>query len=330
MVVNDFHHTVAQDVCAGHRIDKESALLLHDTPTHQISELLAGADVIRRHFKGNKVSLCSIVNAKSGRCPEDCAFCSQSIHHACDIPVFPLLSDERIAQTFKSASLYPIDRFGIVISGRGLRTGGELTTICSAIKRLRQLADGITICASLGILTRDIAAQLRQSGLQTYHHNLETSASLFHLICTTHSFDDRVKTVRTAKEAGFKVCCGGIFGLGESAEDRVELALMLRELDVDSVPLNFLMPIPGTKLAHAPALKSLEILKIIALFRYMLPDKDIRICGGREKHLRDLQSLIFFAGANAMMLGNYLTAKGRPPEEDIHMLADLELETVRT
>jgi biotin synthase len=317
---------LAEAMCDGYRMTRDEAMELHASPDHDIVELLAGADKIRRHFKADKVSLCSIVNAKSGRCPEDCAFCSQSVHHKADISAFPLLSGDQIADAFKRASAHPIERFGVVISGRGLKDGDETEAVCGAIRNLRDDSDRKTICASLGVLLRETAAKLKEAGLQSYHHNVETSRAFFPRICTTHSYDERVNTLRTAKEAGLKVCCGGIFGLGESAEDRVDMALLLRELDVESVPLNFLVPISGTRLAGQTALKPLEILKIIALFRYTLPEKDIRVCGGREKNLRDLQGMMFFAGANGIMLGNYLTTAGRSPEEDLKLLSDLGLE----
>jgi biotin synthase len=319
---------LADAVCGGRPVDRETALALHATPDQEVIELLAGADRIRRRFKGNKVSLCSIVNAKSGRCREDCAFCSQSAHHKTDVSAFPLLPGDQIADVFKQASAHPIERFGVVISGRSLKDGEETEAVCTAIRKLRDDSDGTTICASLGVLSQDTAAKLKEAGLQSYHHNVETSRAFFPRICTTHSYDERVNTVRVAKEAGFSVCCGGIFGLGEDAEDRVDMALLLRELDVDSVPLNFLVPVPGTRLAGQTPLKPLEILKIIALFRYMLPEKDIRICGGREKNLRDLQGMAFLAGANGTMLGNYLTTAGRPAEEDLQLLSDLGLEPV--
>jgi biotin synthase len=321
---------LADAVCGGHRVDRAVALSLHETPDQHVLELLAGADRIRRHFKGNKVTLCSIVNAKSGRCPEDCAFCSQSAHHKSDIPVFPLLSEEEIVAHFEAAAAYPIDRFGVVISGKGLEAGGEAEALCRTIRRIRENTDGITACASLGVLADELAVQVKEAGLQSYHHNVETSRDFFPQICSTHRFEERVSTVKTAKRAGFQVCCGGIFGLGESPEDRVDMAMLLRELDVDSVPLNFLVPIPGTRLADTRPLEPMEILRIIALFRYVLPDKDIRVCGGRERNLRDLQGLVFFAGANGFMLGNYLTTKGRSPEDDLQLLADLGLEPVRS
>jgi len=321
---------LADAVCSGYSVDRARALSLHETPDERLLELLAGADRIRRHFKGNKVTLCSIVNAKSGRCSEDCVFCSQSAHHKSDIPVFPLLSEKEIVGHFKAASAYPIDRFGIVISGKGLEVGGEAEELCGTIRRIRENADGITTCASLGVLSDEVAALVKEAGLQSYHHNVETSPGFFPQICSTHRFEERISTVQTAQREGFQVCCGGIFGLGESAEDRVDMAMLLKELDVDSVPLNFLVPIPGTKLADATPLEPVQILKIIALFRYVLPDKDIRVCGGRERNLRDLQGLVFFAGANGFMLGNYLTTKGRSPEDDLQLLSDLGLEPVRS
>jgi len=321
---------LADAVCDGYLLDRRTALSLHATPDREIPELLAGADRIRRHFKGNKASLCSIVNAKSGRCTEDCAFCSQSVRHNAAVAVYPLLSSEEIATRFNTATAHPIDRFGIVTSGKGIRNAREMKRLCETIRTLASRNDGIDMCASLGVLSKQQAVILKQSGLDGYHHNIESSRRFFPRLCSTHEFDERVRTVRIAKESGFTVCCGGIFGVGENVEDRVDMALHLRELAVDSVPLNFLVPIPGTKLAQSPPLQPLEILKIIALFRYVLPEKDIRVCGGRERNLRDLQCLVFSAGANGIMLGNYLTTAGRRPEDDLQLLSDLGLEPLRS
>jgi len=321
---------LANAVCDGYALDRGTALTLNEIADDDIPELLAGTDRIRRHFKGNRASLCSIVSAKSGRCPEDCAFCSQSVHHNAAVPAYPLMSNEEIATHFNAASAYPIDRFGIVTSGKGIRNAREMQRLCGTIQTLATRSDGIAVCASLGVLSEGQAAALKKSGLTGYHHNLESSRRFFPRLCSTHEFDERVRTVRIAKECGFTVCCGGIFGVGETAEDRVDMALLLRELAVDSIPLNFLVPIPGTKLAQSAPLEPLEILKIIALCRYMLPDKDIRVCGGRERNLRDLQCLVFSAGANGIMLGNYLTTAGRAPEDDLQLLSDLGLEPLRS
>jgi biotin synthase len=214
--------------------------------------------------------------------------------------------------------------FGIVTSGTTTGRGSELEQICSVIRKIRSEGEIQPAC-SLGIIDRETAVVLRDAGMMKYHHNLETARSFFPNICTTHDYEEDVQTVRAVKEAGLRVCCGGIFGLGETPEQRVEFAFTLKELEVDSVPINFLNPVPGTRLAHADFLTPMECLRIIALFRYVMPDKQISVCGGREKNLRDLQSWMFFAGASGTMVGNYLTTTGREPEQDLQMFRDLGL-----
>lgn len=310
---------------SGGALSFEEALLLSEVEGPAIFELLSFANRARLKYKGNKVNLCSIINAKSGNCSEDCAFCAQSANHGADVPVYPLVEAQDIIGAARKAEGWRAHRFGIVTSGKGFRRGRDLLKLLSAIEAARSKLD-IYIDASLGILRKDIARDLKMAGLQGYHHNLETARSFFGKICTTHSFADRLRSVEIAKEEGFYVCSGGVFGLGESRRQRMELAFELKRLDVDSAPLNFLIPIKGTKLEDATPLHPMEILKIIALFRLILPSKDIRVCGGREVNLRDAQSMIFYSGANGTMVGNYLTSKGREPAEDLRMIADLGLE----
>jgi len=196
---------------------------------------------------------------------------------------------------------------------------------------LREMKEKLPInrCVSLGIMDMESLRVLKDSGLQCYHHNLETARSFFSQVCTTHDYDEDVEAIQVAKELGFRVCCGGIFGLGESWEQRVELAFTLKELDVDSIPINFLSPIKGTRMEGANHLTPMECLKIIALYRCVHPKRDITICGGREVNLRNLQSIMFLAGANGTMMGNYLTTSGRPPEDDLTMIRDLGLRVKR-
>jgi len=314
--------------CAVKSIE-EGALLSRDDArdllqVEDIHDLLYGANRLRQRFKGNTVDFCSIVNARSGKCSENCRFCAQSSHHDTKALTFPLVSQQEIFRQAKSAGEAGACRFGIVTSGRGIHSSSDLENIAGSIRRLAK-EDIIARCASLGELTPESADLFLKSGLQRYHHNLETSERFFPQICTTHTFHDRVNTIRIAKEAGLEVCSGGIFGMGEDWDDRIELALTLRVLDVDSVPLNFLVAVKGTPLQDTPALAPMEILKIIALFRYLLPTKDIKVCGGREANLGDFQSWIYYAGANGTLIGNYLTTVGRPPEEDHHMAKSLNL-----
>ncbi len=322
--MKDFIRKMADRVLAGITVEKEEALRLAETHGADLYLLFAEASRIREHLRGNSVSLCSIINAKSGRCPENCAFCAQSASHRTDIRVYPLVDEDDILRHAKEAERHGARCYGIVTSGTGVKPGQELELLCNALRRIRR-ETSIEPSCSLGILNEETALLLREAGMATYHHNLETSRSFFPNICTTHDYERDVDTVRAARRAGLKVCCGGIFGLGETFAQRIELAETIRELDVDTVPINFLNPVEGTPLAGMNLLTPMECLKIIAIYRFMLPDKNLTVCGGREKNLRELQSWIFLAGASGMMTGNYLTTQGREPEQDRQMLADLGL-----
>jgi biotin synthase len=282
--------------------------------------------LIRDHHHGQGIRLCAIVNAKSGRCAEDCAFCAQSAHHRTRIETYALMEPRQILHKAQEAEAMGAGRFSIVTSGKAL-TENELAKVVQALRLLKK-ETGLRLCASLGMLAEEDAHQLKEAGLNRYHHNLETAPSFFPQICTTHRYEEDLDTLRCAREAGLEVCSGGIFGLGESPAQRVELAYTLREMEVDSVALNFLNPIPGTPLEGTETLTPLEILQSVALFRFILPGKDIRICGGREVGLRDLHPLVIWAGANGIMIGNYLTTKGRDHQADLQMIGDLGMEIV--
>jgi len=321
------HHTInalTDRILAGEMIAEPEALSLCELTGTGLYTLFGAASRIKEQFVGNKVFLCSIINAKSGRCPENCSFCAQSAHHKTTAPVYPLVDEEKIVSCAKEAEQNGSSCYGIITSGTSIGKGEELERICRAVQRIRK-ETGITPSCSLGIIDFETATALKGAGVETYHHNLETSRSFFPSVCTTHDYEQDVETVRVAKRAGLKVCCGGIFGLGENARQRVELALTLRELAVDSVPLNFLNPIEGTRLAGSSNITPMECLHTIALFRFILPDRKISVCGGREQNLRDLQSWMFLAGASGTMVGNYLTTTGREPAQDWQMLKDLEL-----
>ncbi len=314
---------MADKVISGVGVTEAEANELIAVTGSDVFALFLGATRIREEFLGNGVHLCAIINAKSGRCPENCAFCAQSAHFETGVPVYPLVDEERIVAEAKTAQSSGSTCYGIVTSGTTVG-GEEVDRICGALRRIRQ-ETAIAPACSLGIISLETARALKDAGMATYHHNLETARSYFPNICSTHDYDDDIATIRSVKEAGLRVCSGGIFGLGESPAQRVELAFTLRELEVESIPLNFLNPIPGTPLEGAELITPLECLKAIALFRYVNPARQISVCGGREKNLRDLQSWIFFAGASGTMTGNYLTTTGRSAEEDWRMLADLEL-----
>ncbi|MBW2690745.1 MAG: biotin synthase BioB [Deltaproteobacteria bacterium] len=285
---------------------------------------MAGAHHLKELTFGDTAQLCSIINAKSGRCQENCAFCAQSSHHQSSPPIYPLKSREEIVDGARQAQEEGSHCYGIVTSGTQPEAGKEFDTILSAIREIRDRFD-IEPSASLGLLTEDLARALADAGCVTYHHNLETARSFFPKICTTHDYEEDVQTVKLAKASGMKVCCGGIFGLGESDEQRVEMAETLRELDVDSVPLNFLNPVQGTPLEGYRALTPMDCVRAITMFRYFLPNKPISVCGGREINLRELQSWIFMAGASGTMVGNYLTTSGRDREIDMQMFTDIEV-----
>ena len=315
---------ITEKVLSGERLTKDEALTILKAENAELSYFFAGAQRIREKFHAAKVSLCAIINAKSGICPENCAFCAQSSHYQTDAPVFPLKTVEEIFSGARSAQQAGAHCYGIVTSGTSISTEDELNTVLQAIRQIRRELS-VEPSASLGLLDDASAQALAAAGCVTYHHNLETAPSFFPNICSTHPYELDLNTVRLAKAAGMRVCSGGILGLGESLEQRIELAETLRDLEVDSVPLNFLTPVEGTPLENCPPISPMDCLRAIAMFRFILPDRSIRVCGGRERNLRDLQSMIFMAGANGMMVGNYLTVHGRNLEEDRQMLIDAEV-----
>ena len=303
---------------------EEAVELLSDFSLDAILKLLPKASSLRKHFSGSKISMCSIVNARCGNCGENCAFCAQSSRSRADIKTWPLLDAAEIFKAAETASAHGASHFGIVTSGRALNREDELNTLCKAIARIAAELP-IKPCASLGILKEKELTRLRDAGLSRYHHNLEASPSFFPQICTTRGYEAQTETVLAAKRVGLQICSGGIFGLGESFAQRVELLEMIRSLDVDSVPINFLNPIPWTPLENAKRLEPLECLSIIAVARLMMPQISIRVCGGRELNLRDFQSWIFAAGADSLMVGGYLVTPGRAVEADIQMICDAGL-----
>lgn len=293
-------------------------------PGSYIFEILAITEKVRRQWKGIYVNLCAIVNAKSGLCKEDCSFCAQSVKYPTGAAEYPMKEAQVIVDASVEAASFGAREFSIVTSGTKIEKEKDLSILLETLSTMKASTD-VERCASLGILSRNILNKLKDAGLQSYHHNLETGRSFFSKVCTTHEYDEDVEVIKAAKELGFHVCSGGIFGLGEGWDVRIELISTLKELGADSIPINFLNPRPGTPLEGATGLTPIECLKIIALARLMLPDKDIVVCGGRNVNLRDLQPLIFAAGANGMMVGNYLTTTGRDPKEDLRMIADLGL-----
>ncbi len=287
-----------------------------------LMELVAIADKTRRDFVGEHLELCSIMNAKSGLCGEDCKFCAQATRYSTATSVYGLKKKEKMLEAARRAKDINADRFDIVTSGDAL-SQAELGIICDAIAEITRKV-GIKMCASLGTLREEDFRRLKEAGLSRYHHNIETSPRYFSRVVTTHTFQDRIKTIKAAKKAGLQVCSGGIIGMGETLKDRVEMALCLKELNVDSVPINILVPIKGTPFEGRQILSCIEAIRTIAIFRIILKDKIIKIAAGRESILRDFQALGFMAGANGILIGGYLTIKGRGVDEDWKLVREIK------
>ena len=317
-----------EKVIKGAPITSDEALGLIELSDKDTFELMFAANRIREHFKGNKIKLCSIVNAKSGKCSENCMFCSQSAHHNTTVDVYPLISSGEMFKSAEGSKKSGATCFGIVTAGKGIKSDKEIDELCEAVSKIDKKLN-MDHCTSIGILTEAQLKKLKAAGLRKFHHNLEAAKSFFDKVCTTHKFEDRVNTVKAARSAGLRVCCGGIFGLGESLEQRVELAFQLKDLDPESVPINILMPFKGTRAEKLKVMQPLEVLRLVSTYRFVMPNKDIGIFGGRELSLGSLQPLMYIAGANMTLLGNYLTSTGNTPEQDIKMITDLGLEAAK-
>lgn len=318
--------TLGEQVLGGGRITRAEALFLFNLESSaDILDLLSWSNRIREKFKGNKIHLCSIVNAKAGACSENCSFCAQSSHFQTGSPKYGFVDPEPVAEAATEANQNGVTAVGIVAAWKGLNEGPMLDEVCDRIKELK--AGGKTRPdASLGIIkSQKVADRLKEAGLECYGHNLESSRRFFPQTCSTHTFEDRLETIGYLKKAGIKICSGGIIGMGETREDRCDLAFTLKEIGANVVPVNILNPIPGTPFADKPRLPVMEILKTIACFRFILPRQEIMIAGGRTVNLRDAQSMIFMAGASALMVGNYLTTLNQSVEKDLQMLKDLGL-----
>jgi len=317
-----FNHKIDKNLYTAPTLEEAGRLIRAEGLDAQALFLLASA--VREAFRGNTVHLCAILNAKSGRCSEDCAFCSQSAWAKSEVDCYPLMSSAEILSAARKAADAGAMRFSIVTSGRGISGERELETVLEAVEGIHSL--GLLPCASLGMLDEWQIKRLAEAGLERLHHNIETAESHYPAICSTHSYAQRIETVIAAHAAGVKVCCGGIFGLGENLDQRVEMIYALKELPVDSIPVNFINPRPGTRLADIALPSPLDCLKVVALLRLVMPERRILIAGGRENCLRDLHPLLFMAGADGLMIGDYLTTAGRRPADDLRMLADLGLE----
>jgi len=319
--------TLARRIARGDELTRAEAPRLAADET-ALDDLMAGASLLMRTFTGGEVEFCAIVNARSGRCPNDCAFCAQSAHYETAAPAYDLLEPGQIVAAARQAAVSGACRFGIVTSGPAVEDGADFERICEAVRAVAALGT-LRVCASLGTLTPDRARRLKAAGLSRYHHNLETSKKLYPRICTTQDYGAKLDTLRAARDAGLEICAGGLFGLGETWDDRIEMAMALREIGVSSVPINFLLPVPGTPLEDQQTLTPAEALRIVALYRFIFPRAAVKVCGGREAVLADRQPDMFRAGANGAIIGDYLTTPGRPPTDDLEMAAALGLR-VRT
>ncbi len=316
---------LADKVLAGAPPSREEALAVLAAPDSAVPEILADAYRVRFHHHGNRVKIHILANAKSGHCPEDCAFCAQSAHAESPIDRYPLLTADDLVAQAKEARARGAWKFCIVTATRG-PSDRDLDAVCEAVRRIKREAP-IRICTSLGLLTPEKARRLAEAGVDRFNHNLETSRKFFPEICSTHTYDDRIETLRLAREAGMETCCGGIVGMGESDADVVDLAFAAHALEIDSIPVNFLDPRPGTPLAGRMRLTPLYCLKVLCLFRFVNPAKDIRAAGGREVNLRTLQPLALYP-ANSIFTEGYLTTGGQEANEDLRMIRDMGFEIV--
>ena len=316
---------LAGDVLAGRLLDADQADTLARIDGDELYDLFYWANAVRTKHFGRSVTFCSIAAGKVGACSEDCRFCAQSARYATHVAAEPRATTDQLVEAARQGSAGGAKWFGIVNSGRAAGRA-DIDQVAAAVPRIAAAGlKDIAPCASLGCLTREQAVQLRQAGLTRYHHNIETSRRFFPQIVTTHTFDERIETLRNARSAGMEICSGGIFNLGETWADRIDMALTLRDLAVDMVPMNFLNPIPGTPLENRPAMAPLDVLKTITLFRLLMPTTSLKMAGGREVNLRELQSWMYYCGATSCMVGNYLTTCGRPGAVDRQLVADLGL-----
>lgn len=311
----------------GNGIDREQALLVGTLDREELLYLFQGTDKIREKFKGQEVKICSIVNAKAGKCVEDCAFCAQSSKFTTDSPEYGLLDVEKIVSAAKEAESFGANEFSIVTAGTNINDPKELAVLKEAIMRIKS-ETSLETCCSLGLMSLENLKELKTAGLDRFHHNLETAASHFENIVTTHTYQDEVQAVKNASSAGLQVCVGGIFGMGETYAQRVELAFEIRDLKTQSFPINFLKPIAGTALEDLDYMDYYDALRTISLLRLTMPAIDLFVCGGREEILGQGQELLFAAGANGILGGNYLTTKGQDPKKDLEMIENLGLRPV--
>lgn len=293
-------------------------LKIDENDTETLNILFESANEIREKLVGNKADLCTILNAKSGLCSENCKYCAQSAHYKTGVLEYDLLEYSEILEKALETQQNGAHRFSLVTSGKGIEKDEDIEKLAKMYQQLSKDTN-IELCASHGIITYQQAKKLKESGVVTYHHNVETSKNYYKSICTTHTYEDRVKTIENVRKAGLEVCCGGIIGMGESLEDRINMAFEIKSLNVKSIPINVLNAIKGTPFENLEVLSPMEILKTIAVYRFILPDCYIRYAGGRMA-LKDKQALGFKAGINAALTGNYLTTTGSDVDQDKAMI----------
>lgn len=307
-------------VLNGGYITKEEAMYLYKQP---LSDLSKNANIIRNHFCSNKFDICTIINGKSGKCSENCKFCAQSAHNKTSAPEYPLLPIDKIVEEARYNYNQGVLRYSIVTSGRNL-SEEEIDKMCIAIKRIKEEV-GISVCVSFGLLNENQFRKLKEAGVTRVHNNIETSRRNFSNICTTHTFDDKIEAIHSAQKAGLNVCSGGIMGLGETIEDRIDMAFSLRELGIKSIPINMLNPIEGTPFGNNIKLTKYEMERIVAVYRFILPTATIRLAGGRGL-LEDKGKGCFLSGANAAISGDMLTTAGITTKTDMELINELGYE----
>lgn len=309
---------LTDEIINGKRLNRNEDLSFFETC--DLDELCKNADKLREHFCGKTIDLCTIINARSGRCPENCKYCAQSTHHKTNCEVYSFLGEEKIFSEAKANAEEGVNRVALVTAGRKL-DGEEFEKALNCYKKMKAELN-IKLCASMGFLSREQFKRLREVGVTNYHDNIETSREYFPNICTTHTFEQKIEEIKMAQEEGFNVCSGGIIGMGESFKDRISMALTLSELKIKSIPINALMAIPGTPLENQPHLSSEEILRTIAMFRFVNPEAHIRLAAGR-KLLGNNGKKAFESGASAMITGNMLTTSGSTIKMDKEMVASM-------
>lgn len=313
----DIINTLKEKIIGGGLIDKSEAMSLLDV---DIEQLCAAADEIRSKLNGSKIDTCTILNGKSGLCTENCKYCAQSAHNHTGVKEYPMLTVSEIVERGLENAKLGVDRFDVVTAGLRLNDA-EVDTLCKAYSQIKEQTD-LELCSSNGLLSYEQFVRLHDAGVTRIHNNLETSRRFFPSVCTTHTYDEKIETIRAAKKAGMEICSGGIIGMGETMEDRIDMALELQSLGVRSIPINVLMPIKGTALENQPPLSDEEILRTVALFRFINSKADIRLAGGR-KLLEDHGRQAFKSGANASIIGNMLTSIGNNVDEDFAMFEEL-------